>query len=104
MPEVRAVEVWFGYEVRGWLALATAPLHYAIFAAGAYAFWQGHGWAWSWAAGYAFYVALSHLAWNVTSDNGDGLEAGIIQLVLFSIPGALLLRARPATPRPAQKA
>ena len=35
LPEVRDTEVWFGLELRGPLARATAPLHWAIFALGA---------------------------------------------------------------------
>jgi hypothetical protein len=92
---VRAVEIWFGYELSGWLAIATAPLHYAIFAAGALGFWQCRRWVWPWAAVYAFYIAVSHLVWNLTSESGQGLEAGMLQLVLFSIPGVALLFARP---------
>jgi hypothetical protein len=95
---VRTVEVWFGYELNGRLAIATAPLHYAIFAAGAFGFWHCRPWVWPWAAVYAFYVAVSHLVWNLTSESGQGLEAGMLQLLLFSIPGVALLLARPPIP------
>ena len=38
IPEVRAVEIWLGFELRGWLALATAPIHYALFGAAAWGY------------------------------------------------------------------
>ena len=36
VPHVRDVEVWFGFELRGAAARLTAPLHWAIFAFGAW--------------------------------------------------------------------
>ena len=33
-------EVWFGFLLHGWAAKATEPLHWAIYAAGAYGFWK----------------------------------------------------------------
>ena len=44
---------------------------------------------------YAFYIAASHLVWNLTSPHGEGLAAGLLQLGLFSLPAAALLLARP---------
>ena len=95
LPEVRDVEVWFGFELRGALARVTAPFHYAIFAVGAVGFWRERPWILPSAAGYAFYVAGSHLVWNLTSPAGQGLRAGLVQLALFSLPawGLLALRA-----------
>jgi hypothetical protein len=93
VPHVRDVEVWFGFELRGAAALATAPLHWAIFAVGAWGFWRQRPWILPAAAGYAFYVAFSHLVWSEASPNGRGIGAGLVQAALFSIPGFLLLRA-----------
>ena len=90
LPHVRDTEVWFGFELRGALALATAPLHWAIFAVGAWLFWKGHPRAWLYASLYAAYIALSHLVWNLTSAAGGGLVAGLVQLGVFLIPAALL--------------
>ena len=70
--ETREVEVWLGFEVRGWAAIATAPLHWAIFGVGAWAFWTGQPWVVRWAAAYVFCVALSHLIWSEASPNGNG--------------------------------
>ena len=95
LPHVRDVEVWAGFEVRGVWAQLTAPLHWAVFAVGAWGFWRLRPWIWPWASVYAFYVAGSHLVWNLTSPAGRGVSAGLAQLALFSVPGVLLLWARP---------
>ena len=93
VPEVRDVEVWFGFELRGPAARVTAPLHWAIFAAGAFAFWTQQRYVWTAAAAYAFYVALSHLVWSEASPNGNGWLVGLAQAAALSIPGWLFLRA-----------
>ena len=93
LPEIRNVEVWFGFELRGRAALATAPLHWAVFAVGAWGAWRAQPWAVPCAAAYAFYVALSHLVWNQTSPRGGGWSAGFLQAVVLSIPGFVLLRS-----------
>ena len=89
----RDVEVWLGFEVRGWIALLTAPLHWAIFGIGAWGFWTQRSWIVPCAAGYLFYVAISHLVWSEVSPNGRGWPVGLLQAIGFSIFGALLLRA-----------
>jgi hypothetical protein len=94
LAHTRDVEVWFGFEVRGRAALLTAPIHWTIFLAGAWGFWFQRPWVVPAAAGYAFYVAFCHLIWNQTSPNGHGWSAGVIQAVLFSVPGFLLWRMR----------
>lgn len=88
LPHVRNTEVWFGFEVRGTWAMATAPLHWGIFAAGAWLFGTGHPRAWFYSAVYAAYIAFSHLIWNLTSPNGGGLGEGVVQLALFLMPAA----------------
>jgi hypothetical protein len=91
--ETRDVEVWLGFEVHGIAALATAPLHWAIFLVGAWGFWFQRPWILPAAAGYAFYIAFSHLVWSEVSPNGRGWPAGLAQAVALSVPGVLLLRA-----------
>ena len=102
VAHARDVEIWFGFELRGSAALATAPLHWSIFALGAWGFWRLRHWIWPWASVYALTIAASHLVWNVTSAAGGGLWAGAWQFALFSLPAVALLWARPATlaPRP----
>jgi len=92
VPSVRDVEVWLGFEVHGRAARLTAPIHWAILALGAWAFWTQRPWIWSAAAAYAFYVALSHLVWSETSPRGRGWPIGLAQAAAFSLPGLLLLR------------
>ena len=87
-------------ELHGALARATAPLHWALFAAGAYGFARLRSWIWPWASVYGFYVALSHLVWSEASPNGQGWPIGLLQAALLSIPGWLLLRARPPARAP----
>jgi len=89
--EYRWVEVWGGFELRGWPALVTAPLHWAIFAVGAWAFWTGRRWVVPVAAAYAFYVAVSHLVWSESSPHGRGWRVGLLQMAALSLPGFLLL-------------
>lgn len=100
VPHVRDVEVWLGFELTGRAAELSAPLHWAIFAAGAWAFWTGRSWVWPWATAYAAYVAVSHLIWNLASASGGGLLAGLSQLALFSLPVVFLLWARPTARDP----
>jgi hypothetical protein len=95
-PETRDVEVWLGFEVTGWAARATAPAHWAIFAAGAWGFWRCRPWMWPWAAAYVFYVALSHLVWSEIGANGRGWPIGLAQAAAISVLAVLLLRARAA--------
>ena len=97
--ETREVEVWFGFEVTGWIAILSAPLHWLIFGVGAWAFWTGRAWVVRWAAVYLFYVALSHLVWSEASPNGRGWPIGLVQAVGISIFAFLLLRARRRLPR-----
>ena len=102
LPEIRDVEVWFGFELRGTAALATAPLHWLIFAVGAWAFWTRQPWILPAAAAYVFYVALSHLVWSEASPNGRGWPVGLLQAIAISLFGFwfLWLRSRERTPPP----
>ena len=97
VPHVRDVEVWFGFEVHGVVALLTAPLHWAIFLIGAWGFWFQRPWILPAAAAYSFYIALSHLVWNQVSPHGYGLLSGLAQTVVFSLPGFVFWRARRRT-------
>jgi hypothetical protein len=91
--ETRDVEVWFGFELRGPAAMLTAPLHWAVFAIGAWAAWNRKPWVLPGAAAYAFYVAGSHLVWSELSPNGDGWRVGLAHALMISIPGIALLAA-----------
>ena len=97
VPHVRDVEVWAGFELRGLWARLTAPLHWALFAAGAWAFWRERPWVFPAASVYALYIAASHLLWSGLSSDGYGWGAGVAMAALFSLPAWLLWRARPAS-------
>ena len=45
-PVASDEEVWFGVRFTGWAAKALAPLHWAIYAAGAYGFRRMSRWMW----------------------------------------------------------
>jgi hypothetical protein len=93
VAHTRDVEVWFGFELHGAAARLSAPLHWAIFAVGAWGFWRARPWIVPAAAGYCFYVAASHLVWSEASPNGQGWPMGVAQAAVLSLPGWLLLRA-----------
>jgi heme/copper-type cytochrome/quinol oxidase subunit 3 len=84
IPEVRDVEVWLGVELRGSAARATAPLHWAILATGAWGFFTQRRWIALATALYLHYVALSHLIWSEASARGRGWEMGVLQAAFFS--------------------
>jgi hypothetical protein len=93
-PAYRDIEVWFGFELSGWPARLTAPLHWAIFAAGAWGFWKLRPWMWPWASVYVFYVAASHLVWSEASEHGRGWPIGLAQALALSVVALTLWRAR----------
>jgi hypothetical protein len=94
LPESRAVEVWFGFEVTGPAALITTPIHWAILAFASWAFWTNRAWVVPWAAAYIFYAGFSHLVWSEASPHGRGWPMGLLQAIAISFFGVLLLRAR----------
>ncbi len=100
LPHVGQVEIWFGIELHGVWARWTAPLHWAIFAGAALAFWRAWSPIWPLSIGYSVYIAVSHLIWNLTSVAGGGLGSGLAQALLFLVPTAILMRLRP---RPARR-
>ncbi|HVM96509.1 MAG TPA: SDR family oxidoreductase [Candidatus Acidoferrales bacterium] len=88
-PVDRDAEAWFGFLLRGWGAKATEPLHWAIYAAGAYGFWRMRGWMWPWAALYAAQVALGMFVWGIVYKGGiSGWLGGLAGAV---VPGLVAL-------------
>ncbi len=88
-------EVWFGVRLHGWHAKLTEPLHWLIYAAGAYGFWRMRAWMWPWAAVYVAQIALGMLVWNLLDPRGAGWLGGGIAAGVFLIPTIALWRARP---------
>lgn len=88
-------EVWFGVALAGWWAKATEPIHWIIYALGAWGFWGMRRWMWPWAAVYSVQIAVGMLVWNLTDARGRGALAGAITAVVFMIPTIALWRAKP---------
>ena len=63
-------EVWFGFVLTGWPAKLTEPLHWLIYAGGAYGFWQMKSWLWPWAALYSAQVTIAMLLWGYFDGQG----------------------------------
>lgn len=95
-PVAQDEEVWFGFVLHGWYAKATAPLHWLIYGALAYGFWQMKSWMWPWAAIYLTQVCVAMLVWNLVDVRGGGWPAGIVAACVFSVPTIALWRARDA--------
>ncbi len=94
-PVAEDIEVWFGFELTGWLAKGGGLLHVLVFTAGTWGFWKMRAWMWPWACVYVAQVAISHLVWSELSPNGRGWPTGLIQAVGITIIAVLLWRARP---------
>ena len=94
-PVAHDAEAWFGFLLRGWGAKLTEPLHWAIYAAGAYGFWRMRAWMWPWAALYAAQVALGMFVWNVVYVGGlHGWLGGSVSFVPFALLTMALWGAR----------
>jgi short-subunit dehydrogenase len=94
-PVAEDAEVWFGIMLTGWAAKAAEPLHWAVYAAGAYGFYRMRPWMWPWAAIYVAQIALSMLVWNVLYHGGlQGWISGAVSLAVFAGLAAVLWRAR----------
>jgi len=93
-PVEQDEEVWFGITLHGWPAKLTAPIHWAIYAAGAFGFWKMRPWMWPWAAVYAAQVCVAMLVWNLLDPRGGGWLAGLIAAAVFLVPTVALWRAR----------
>jgi short-subunit dehydrogenase len=94
-PVAFAEEVWFGILFTGWAAKLTEPLHWAIFAAGAYGFWRMSPWMWPWAAVYTAQVAFSSLVWSIFHVGGlGGWALGLVTGLLVGLLAFALWNAR----------
>ena len=81
-PVGQDAEAWFGLLLHGWGAKLSEPLHWAIYAAGAYGFWRMRAWMWPWAAVYAAQVAFGMFVWNwLHYGGGRGFFLGLLVLL-----------------------
>ena len=99
VESARDVEVWGGIELHGRAAMLSAPLHWLLFAIGAWAFWTARPWAPPAAAVYAFYTGVSHVVWSEASPHGRGWPIGVAQAAVFITIAFILLRAGKRLPR-----
>ena len=95
-PVASDAEVWFGLPLHGWAAKATEPLHWAIYAAGAFGFWKMRAWMHPWAALYTAQVAIGMLVWALTDarTDGRGLALGVPPFLAFGALAWQLWRSR----------
>ena len=93
-PVAEDKEVWFGFVLSGWAAKLTAPLHWLIYAAGAYGFWKMSRWMWPWAAVYVGQVSFAMLVWNVVYPNGGGIWVGVASGAVMMVPCIALWLAK----------
>jgi hypothetical protein len=77
LPEVRDTEVWFGVALHGRAAQFSAPLHWALLAAGAWAWWTQRAWAARATSLYLVYVALSHAIWSALNPAAEYASASL---------------------------
>ena len=79
-PVAQDEEVWLGILLRGPLAKLTEPLHWAIYAAGAYGFLRMRPWMHPWSALYTAQIAIGMLVWPL-------LYVGGVRSVVFAAVG-----------------
>ena len=96
-PVAEDAEVFFGIALHGWAAKLTTPLHWFVYAAGAYGFFRLRRWMHPWAAVYAAQVALGMLVWAVRVRHGDwlGWALGLLTFAPFAALTIALWRSRP---------
>jgi len=78
-------EAWFGMLLHGWAAKLTEPIHFLIYAAGAYGFWRRRPWMWPWAAAYSASVTIGMFLWPMAYIGGlGGFFLGLLSLLPFA--------------------
>jgi len=82
-PVAQDEEIWFGLQLHGWAAKLSTPLHWFIYAAGAYGFWRMRPWMWPWAAVYAGTVAGGMFVWATLE---FGWPRGIALAPIIALP------------------
>lgn len=94
-PVEQDQEVWFGIVLTGWAAKATAPLHWAIYGAGAWGFYRMRPWMWPWASLYVVQVAIGMFVWTATTAQSGGLFGGVVVSIPFIVLAVALWLAKP---------
>jgi hypothetical protein len=100
-PVAHDEEVWFGIIVHGWAAKLTEPLHWLIYALGAYGFWHLRPWMWPWAAVYVGQIAIAMVVWNLVYVGGVwGWLAALVTGAAFGALARALWNASDLFTRP----
>jgi len=76
-------EVWFGFLLTGWAAKATAPIHWAIYAAFTFGLWKMRPWMRFWGTVHSIQIAIGMLIWNLLDARGSVL-GGIVSGIVFA--------------------
>ena len=76
-------EVWLGLLLTGWAAKATAPLHWAIYAAFTWGLWKMRPWMRFWGTAWIVQIAIGMLVWNLTDARGSVI-GGIVSGLVFA--------------------
>jgi short-subunit dehydrogenase len=95
-------EAWFGILLSGWAAKLTEPLHFFVYAAGAYGFWRMRPWMWPWASLWVAQLAFGMFLWPILYRGGlGGWILGLAGGAAFGGIALALHRAKDAfAPRP----
>jgi hypothetical protein len=93
-PVAEDQEVWFGILLGGWAAKLTEPLHWAIYAAGLYGFWNMRSWMHPWAALYVGQIGVGMFVWSLSDERGAGVWGGAIAAIPFLLLAVALWRAK----------
>jgi hypothetical protein len=90
-------EAWFGILLTGWAAKLTEPLHFFIYAAGAYGVWRMRPWMWPGAAAWTAQLAFGMLVWPIVYRGGvGGWALGLAGGAIFGGVAWALYNARDA--------
>ena len=81
-PVAQDQEVWFGFLLTGWAAKATAPIHWAIYAAFTYGLWKMRPWMRFWGTAWIVQIAIGMVVWNLLDPRGRVIGA-IVTGVVF---------------------
>ena len=95
-PTAEDQEVWLGVMLTGAAAKFSEPLHWAIYAAGAYGFYRQSHWMWPWASLYVWSVAVGMGLWPILYRGGVlGVVVGGVGFALFAWLAVSVWRAQP---------
>ncbi len=92
-PVAQDEEVWFGYQLHGWAAKATEPIHWLIYGGGFYGFLKMKSWMFPWAALYTFQIAIAMAVYSWFYSDAP-LWAGLLIAAPFTALGVMLWMAK----------